>query len=266
MTAISVFCTFTNKHNVEHLKFKNLENIYMISDSLLSLYDGEKYRDYQNQQKIFHDDNSSVVMGIAGMYNIGKKIVRRSLDDCAVNHAVLNATSLANKIDEIYKIVQINTSKFNQNNFTYNTTIVCNTSFENVFGSLKFFISAGTKTVQKVDCDIMEKIAVTTDGMDGKPFEKFIIDNIESLGSHLSPATKHFTLFLMYLNSNEPNCSAPPCQGIVLNKSGQIKELSIKHDDEKFYKRGKIHQDRAILKYEIDYRDSKFNFLSASKI
>lgn len=266
MTAISVFSTFTNKHDMETLKFKNLENVYMLSDSQLSFYDGKNFRNFENRQKIFYDKNASVIMGVAGMYDIGKKIIRNSLNAISISSAVLNAQSIDAKIDEIANIVALQTVSFHTNNFKFPTTIVCNTVCNKIFASVKFFIPAGTNIVTKVDCDIMEKIAVTSDGMDGKPFEKFVLNSEGKLDIYLTPATKHFTLFLDFLNSNLPFCSGPPCQGVVLSFEGQIKELSIKHRDGKFYKMGILHEYREILKCEIDYRDESFQFLSASKI
>ena len=251
---------------METLKFKNLENVYMLSDSQLSLYDGTNFRNFENQQKIFYDKNASVIMGVAGMYDIGKKIIRNSLNAISISSAILNAQSIDAKIDEIANIVALQTILFHTNNFKFSTTIVCNTVCNKIFATVKFFIPAGTNNVTKVDYDIMEKIAVTSDGMDGKPFEKFVLKSEGKLDIYLTPATKHFTLFLDFLNSNLPFCSGPPCQGVVLSFEGQIKELSIKHRDGKFYKMGILHEYREILKYEIDYRDEGFQFLSASKI
>jgi hypothetical protein len=266
MTAISVFSTFTNNHGEEKLQFENLENLYMISDSLISLTDGINTKKYNNQQKIFYDVNTSVVMGIAGSYNIGRKIIKKTLISISNSNEVLNSDSLAQKVDVITNIIKAESAKIHNNNFPFPTTIVCNTVFNEEFASLKYFIPAGSNVVQKSNCEIKERIQVTTEGFDGKPFETYAKDNAETLDAFLSPATKHFTLFLKFLHSNVPDWSGPPCQGVVLNYNGSIKELSIKHPDGFFYKMGIKHVDRVIRKYEIDYRDENFNFLSASNI
>lgn len=266
MTTIAVFSTFTNRHDSYTLKKENLDNFYMLSDSQLSIIKDDSYIPYNNKKKIFYDKNSSVVMGIAGLYDIGKTIISLSLKNISQNNNVIKATSLDQKIDAINTVIKEVVQTIHTNSIKYNTTIICNTVHDRNFRTVKFHIKKNSKLVYKTEINPMERIAVTHDGMDGELFEKYRQDFEDTLPKYLSSATKYFRLFIKFLYSDITTSSGPPCQSVVLNKQGKIKELSIKHPDNNFYKMGILHHNRVIRIHEIDYRDSDFNFLSRSKI
>ena len=81
MTAISVFSTFTNTTNDQTLRMKNLDHIYMLSDSQLSTIEGENFVPVSGfHQKIFYSEYASIVMGVSGTYDVGVKIIKKSLE------------------------------------------------------------------------------------------------------------------------------------------------------------------------------------------
>lgn len=266
MTTISVFCTFTNNNFETNLLYENLDNIYMISDSKLTTKVGNGYVFHSTDQKIFYSNSASLIFGISGEYNIGKKVIKRCIEEIEKTHGNFKFNSMDEKLQYISNVVKTCVDRFHINNFAYDTTIVCITSFKEKYNVTKYTISKLDKTIFTRDCCVMEKTSVTSEGYDGKSFENFLNEKSLATPFYIPKSTIHFTNFIEFLYSENSQSSGPPCQGVVMNKYGKIKELSIKHKDGNFYKMGKIHNNREIRKYEIDYRDMEFSFLTRSKI
>lgn len=267
MTAISTFSTFTNTTNDQRLEMSNLDNIYMLSDSRLSTLDGEQYvRIDGNHQKIFYLKGSGVVFGLAGVYDIGVKIINGVLEKISVCELINEAPDIHYKINILEKIFLEVLNTFHQNSFKHNTTIVCNTVCNGNFRTIKFWIKKDKREFRRIVITPTEQIGITFDGADGNAFEEFKTQAYENAPENENRSKTYFKSFVSFLESKIPECSGPPCQGVVLNREGRIKELSIRHSDNKFYKMGKEHLDRPFLKQEIDYRDTEFTFLTRSMI
>jgi hypothetical protein len=267
MTAISVFSTFTNTTNNQILKMKNLEHIYMLSDSQLSTVIDEKFTPISGfHQKVFFNQDCSIVIGISGTYEIGVKIIKKALELISNNSDILKSRNHTEKISKINSEIKIAVESFHEKNFKTDTTIIYNTVCNKSFRTIKYKILKRRIIQEPIIINPTEKIGVAFDGLDGEPFKNFHEDYEKTIDEHENKSKTFFTGFIKFLESNIPQCSGLPCQGVIMNRNGKIKILSIKHPDLKFYKLGKVHIKREFLKHEIDYRDDLFKFLTKSKI
>lgn len=267
MTAISVFSTFTNTTNNQILKMKNLDHIYMLSDSQLSTLENEHFVPVSGfHQKIFYNESASIVMGISGTYDVGVKIIQKSLELIAACNEIKKSRNHSKKISLINAKIEIAVNSFHPNNYKTHTTIIYNTVCNESFRTVKYQVLKYRQAQHAFIINPTEKIGVAFDGLDGDPYRKFHEEFEKTVDSNENRSKTFFRGFIKFLESDLPNCSSLPCQGIIMNKSGKIKVLSIKHPDSTFYKLGVEHTDRVFLRHEIDYRDHEFTFLTKSKI
>ncbi len=267
MTTIATFSTFTNTENSQRLSMANLENIYMLTDSQLSiLKDGNYIAQKGNHQKIFYEKRTSVVLGLAGVYDVGVKIIQKLLEKISNQKQIVECKDIDCKIEQIESVLYEVVKNFNQRNFKHNTTIVCNAVANGQFRTIKFLITKSKEEIIKTVFLPTERIEISFEGAGGAAFEKYKNIAFDIAPEHENRSKTYFKAFVTFLESKANDSSAPPCQGVVLNKEGKIKELSIMHSDHEFYKMGKLHIERQYLKNEIDYRDVNFKFLTKSKI
>jgi len=267
MTAISVFSTFTNTTNNQILRMKNLNHIYMLSDSQLSSLESDEFIPLPGfYQKIFYSQPASIVMGVSGTYDIGVKIIMKALELIANNDEIKKSRNQEEKILKINSEIEIAVKTFHQNNFKTNTTIIYNTVCNKSFKTIKFKVLKNRIIQEPIIINPTEKIGVTFDGMDGGPYKNFLEEFEKTVDKNENSSKTFFRGFVKFLESNIPNCSGLPCQGVIMDKYGKIKVLSIKHSNDKFYKLGVEHTNRVFLRHEIDYRDYQFTFLTKSNI
>jgi hypothetical protein len=170
--------------------------------------------------------------------------------------------SMLSKISRINTLLDDLLIQFPQQERNFDTELFGVFNCSNELCAYSFTAKVKESKFQRMEHVISDQTHIYTSGSGSSLFINQY-NNAKANKAGVSEAAIYFNSFITFLKSGVDNLSSLPPQAVVISRTGDVKPVSIKVNDQ-FYKLGSTDDERANYKKEIDYRDEEFEFLHAN--